>query len=360
MIRGPFALFFLLTTGFAFADDGDIEGVGGSIKLLKGHKTIRMVSEDVRIKLPEGTVRATFVFRNEGPATSVKMGFPESGNNASTSSKTRTRFGYFRSYVDGQRFKVKREGNLARDMEGDYHTWWTKSLRFGKHQTRVVVNEYQGGFGGDTSNDAYFNYVLSTGASWKGKIGRARITVDVAGLGRVSGLTGGPEGYTRRNHKFSWDLRNLEPSADDDVYVRWWDGFKDIWVNGKAIAAHEDRFDVNAYRFDVNADKGNQPPRSNGREVFLPIRAAAAFLGCKLKVLSSRSVQIDGPIRRLGLTTGSRIMTSGPRKYMLHRRVWVVRNDWGASKMVELRPLVEALGGKSWWDKKGLHIKLPR
>jgi hypothetical protein len=360
MNHGSLIVLLLLLPTLVFADDGAIEGVGGNIKLLRGHKTIRMVSEDVRIKLPEGSVRATFVFRNEGPATTVKIGFPESGDNAGPTSERKSGFGYFRSYVDGQRIRVKREGKLAQDQDGEYHTWWTKNVRFGRNQTRVIANEFQGGLGGDTSNDAYFSYVLSTGASWKGKIGRARITVDVADLGRVSGLTGGPDGYTRRNHKFSWDLRNLEPTGDDDVYIRWWDGFKDIWVNGKAIAADENRFDVNAYRFDVNGDKGNQPPRSNGREVFLPIRAAAAFLGCDLKVLNSRSVQIDGPIRWLKLTTGSRIMTSGPRKYMLHRRVWVVRNDWGASKMVELRPLVEALGGKSWWDRKGLHIKLPK
>ncbi|MFI5385265.1 MAG: DUF4424 family protein [Fimbriimonadales bacterium] len=169
----------LLSAAYAIpADDTAVDGIGGNIKMMKGHPTIRMVSEDVRVKLPQATVRAVFVFHNDGPATTVKIGFPESGTGYDHGTRRNSLFGYFRSYVDGKRIKVKREGNLhVEEEDNSYHIWWTKSVHFGRHQTRVIVDEYKGGIGGDTTNHAFFTYVMSTGGSWKGNIKRARITV---------------------------------------------------------------------------------------------------------------------------------------------------------------------------------------
>lgn len=66
----------------AWANDRAIVGRGGTWKPLQGeHASIRMVSERVRVDVYEKyyDVQASFVFRNEGPATTVTMGFPESG-----------------------------------------------------------------------------------------------------------------------------------------------------------------------------------------------------------------------------------------------------------------------------------------
>jgi hypothetical protein len=60
-----------------FADEAAITGVGGNIAMLSGHIKVSMVSEIVKIKLPQGKVAVQFVFKNLGPATTVLMGFPE-------------------------------------------------------------------------------------------------------------------------------------------------------------------------------------------------------------------------------------------------------------------------------------------
>src|SRR5580658_3484003 len=64
----------------AVADDAAMSGEGGTMTLLSGgHPSITMVSEVVRIDhLPDGRVRAHFVFKNAGPACTVQMGFPGS------------------------------------------------------------------------------------------------------------------------------------------------------------------------------------------------------------------------------------------------------------------------------------------
>src|SRR5258706_15602572 len=68
---------FLAVASRALSDDAYVEGAGGVVRGMRGHRNIRMVSEEVRIKLPEGNVEAKFIFKNEGPATDVTIGFPE-------------------------------------------------------------------------------------------------------------------------------------------------------------------------------------------------------------------------------------------------------------------------------------------
>src|SRR5438270_7298538 len=81
------------------ADDGYVTGVGGAACLMHGHPTIRMVSEEVHIQLPEGKVSAQFVFKNEGAATTVEIGFPEKGKDVLP--RSRSHMVGFQSLVDG-------------------------------------------------------------------------------------------------------------------------------------------------------------------------------------------------------------------------------------------------------------------
>jgi hypothetical protein len=70
----------ILGAGAASANDGSGErAVGGTVTLMGSNPTIRLVSEDIFVRLPECAVETRFVFRNEGPPTSVLMIFPENG-----------------------------------------------------------------------------------------------------------------------------------------------------------------------------------------------------------------------------------------------------------------------------------------
>ena len=68
----------LLVSAAAFADDGAVQGVGGAIRAMKEHPSVLMETMAVAIQVNserEARVDCHFVFRNTGPATTVRMGY---------------------------------------------------------------------------------------------------------------------------------------------------------------------------------------------------------------------------------------------------------------------------------------------
>lgn len=175
----------------ATANDGRLAS-GGSPELLKGHPSVTMTSEFITITVNDDgvDVNCNFVFTNHGPACTVRMGFPDRGvgsldpdededSTAVLKTPPSTTFDFFRSYVDGHRVKTK----LIRGSgEGEY--WHTKSVRFAAHGVRRVRDVYSqrvgGGLtviGGRYARSSEIGYILNTGASWHGSIGRTEIVV---------------------------------------------------------------------------------------------------------------------------------------------------------------------------------------
>jgi hypothetical protein len=175
----------------ALANDGGI-ALGGSPGLLKDHPSVRMTSEVIRITVERDTLTADcrFVFTNHGPACTVRMGFPDQGIGASDPDKEedekavmqtppRTTFQSFRSWVDGREVPTKL---IRAGEEGAY--WHTKTVRFpaqGAHQVRDVYTQSVGGGSVAIPNcncfAAQVGYILHTGASWHGNIGRTEVVV---------------------------------------------------------------------------------------------------------------------------------------------------------------------------------------
>ena len=197
----------------AKADDGYVTGVGGAVRLMHGHPTIRMVSEEVHIQLPEGKVSAQFTFRNEGHATTVEIGFPESGKDVLP--HPRSHMVGFQSTVDGQSIHVTRRVAMKPTDDGDYayDYWWVKKVPFARGQTRTIINTYTGGI--DITTPTYlpagFTYVLKTGASWHGPIGRAKIVCDLGSVANYGPLWFYPASGKREGRTITWDLRNFKP-----------------------------------------------------------------------------------------------------------------------------------------------------
>jgi hypothetical protein len=216
MIRKVAGICLALLSVSARPDDSYVDGVGGSVKPMRGHKTIRMVSERVDMWLPKGEVRAQFVFKNEGPATVVEMGFPECGTYPIRGGK-RTAFRYFRSLVDGKRFTVKRMVQRGDDAWG-YQHWWVKKVPFAKGQTRKVVCEYAAN-PDDMGRGWYaFDYRLDTGGSWKGNIGEAVIVAHFADPKAQTIETVSPDPAGKSGDKIVWRCMNFKPEA----YGDWW------------------------------------------------------------------------------------------------------------------------------------------
>jgi hypothetical protein len=314
----------LLLAAAVRADDGFVSGVSGTPKLMKSHRSIRMVAEWVHITVPEGRVHAVFLFRNDGPATTVAMGFPEEGGGDGHFSDW-TYLDGFRRSVGGRRLRVRR---LVDATGRDYSYWWVSKVHFAAHQTRRVTVDYTGGVGGMSTGDGFLQYVLRTGSSWHGRIGHVRVVATCTdGAGWT--FSGRPDGYRRFGRALVWDMHNVKPQ--DDVYIDWKPAEHSVYVSGQRV----ERFTSgNSYFF----------PERHGRDVLVGLVEAAHWLGASVEMLTDSQpfrVRLSRDGHSVEVREGSAVLSGGDRQWTMPQRA-MVRGD---RLVVRLGPLVEALGG---------------
>jgi len=205
----------------AHGDDSAVYETAGAVAPMGNHPTVRMVREkvDAKLDLFSAQVRCEFVFKNEGPATTVKMGFPEQGYeydpDGDKQSKPVKGSGYkgFRSWVDGKPVSTKFMFSYQGEFAPEYLAWSVKDVKFGAGQTRTVVNKYE--CQAFVLGEEFFCYVLRTGRNWKGKIGQAVITVDASELQRYWRVTPrSPKGAVVEASRITWVLKDFEPEED--------------------------------------------------------------------------------------------------------------------------------------------------
>ena len=162
------------------ANDGALS-YGGTPRLMNGEGTVSMQSEVILmdIGLKEVKVDCRFVFKNHGSARTVRMGFPDGDDyfRNNSDAKLVSAFSSFQSYIDGKPVKTTLvRGRNKTDKTVLYHT---KNVAFAKGQTRSVRDVYTVPVGGAmTDQSGYFAttfYILHTGSSWRGNIGRSEI-----------------------------------------------------------------------------------------------------------------------------------------------------------------------------------------
>lgn len=175
-------LVVLLSAGsLAAADDAYWTAVGGAGAFGQS-KDIRMAAEDVQVRLYNRhmRVRASFDFRNDGPAETVTMAFPETMERWHTSPPFPIQ--WFHSWVDGRRVRTVRQKMPLKTLDEYASTTavWLKKVSFPAHGRRHVVCEYDAVYPGVDYTDAH--YILRSGATWKGPIGDCRLHVDWSAL----------------------------------------------------------------------------------------------------------------------------------------------------------------------------------
>jgi hypothetical protein len=183
----------------ASANDGGI-AFGGSPGLLKGHPTVSMQSELISITVGEQNVMADcrFVFQNDGPACTVRMGFPDQGEGSEDPDEAAGpdwrgkpaagTFTSFKSYVDGRPAASKL---IRADRPGQF--WHTKLVSFPAGGRRIVRDLYtvRGGAQLTRFNSSVHqtSYILHTGSSWHGPIGRTEVRVSFRRRGMSAPLS---------------------------------------------------------------------------------------------------------------------------------------------------------------------------
>lgn len=219
MKRLVFTIFGFILAHYAWANDAAVRGISGMIAPVDQHPSVCMVSEEVSAKIgwDAAAVRCHFVFKNDGGPTSVKMGFPEEASGDVGPIK-HPAFKSFKAWVDGKPIKTKFFPSMS-EQNGDliYRAWHVKDLSFSAGQKRVVVNEYEAPLGVDSMGGKFFTYILTSGKNWKGKIGNAKITVDVSTSAQFYKIIPSPAGYACREGKVIWEFKNFEPHENISI-----------------------------------------------------------------------------------------------------------------------------------------------
>lgn len=211
------ALLSVAFPGSAAADDAVLGRIGEAVQPIHSSQ-VRMVEEDVLIKLypTRCEVAATFRFRNDGPGTSILMGFPEDSMDGGEFGVD-TSLHEFSASVDGQPAQVTREVGLQPDQNPrayDYPSWLTWEMDMSPGEIREVRNTYWVTNSHDSQGWVETGYVMTTGSLWHGPIGRARLTVELMDI-RPSQLVGAfPGDFRFDGDRLVWEWQNIEPTAD--------------------------------------------------------------------------------------------------------------------------------------------------
>ena len=233
-----YLVLFLLTTGFAHGDDGVLGGKGNTVYPIFD-TAVTMLGENVTIQVAEGRsyVRCEFLFRNTGKSEKTMVGFPAHG----TMPDVEDREGFdddpklhdFKTFVNGREIPVtlkkglKEEGNNKDSMY--YPNWYVWELEFKENEIHKVVNTYWVMNSYDSMGGEAINYVLRTGATWKGNIPYGRITMafDTVFDPQDINIWNYQDYRDNRNimlqvlpeeKKLIWEFYDLEPTYDIGIY----------------------------------------------------------------------------------------------------------------------------------------------
>jgi hypothetical protein len=213
-IRFFIALWLLAHATPVVANDAGLElPSGGSWRPMKEHPSVRLAAERISIRLlaTEAIIDVTAHYENKGPACSIKMGFPErevGWADPGTFAKS------FRSSVDDQPVKVT--PSEWREEDGLRMRWWIKDVSFAANQKRLVRVRYQFAYG----IPPIIEYILHTGASWRGPIASLLVEIDTGSFGPDAIELNLNDRFARRGRKLVWREKSFEPAASDNLTIQ--------------------------------------------------------------------------------------------------------------------------------------------
>ena len=317
----------------AFADDCPITGVGGAIRPMKEHPSIEMERMHVVVDMyPEhARVDCHFVFHNTGPATRVRMGFPESAQFQPRGQRP-VGFTSFATWVDGKRYRARIEGFTSSDGGSFWRRWRVKQVVFGRDQRRTVRVKYTaplGSIGGGPTRA--FIYEVSTGASWKGPIGQVRVQLRTH-YDHNHGWAYSRDPLRRvDSNTWEWVQQCFEPQQDtDDLFATYFPGYIGIEAHGldafPAVAPY---------------------PYMRDGETWASIYWAAKWLNVRMLAHESGVGLVRGS-QVVSLRAGDPWLNVNGQRVKLSGAPYVTRGRL----MAPLRPIAVALGGTVRYDPK--------
>lgn len=110
-------------------------------------------------------------------------------------------------------------------MKKGNYPWYVWKVHFDRNETKTIKVSYSLPSGqGYGSNYRYFKYILETGSGWYIDIEKADIILKLHNINRKRIEEISPKGYIvdKSQNTITWNLINLEPTKEDDIYLRYY------------------------------------------------------------------------------------------------------------------------------------------
>lgn len=188
---------------------------------------IRLIYEKITVDLtPDSSfVNCYFRLHNEGKARKVQIGYPNMGYYSYNNQRS-FNLNTINVFEDGIKINgistyVPDSVNISNN-DNNNKPWYLWDTNFRANETKVIVVTYSLPHG-IVKNDLYykFDYLLSTGAGWKGKIDTAEIIVNLKNINRDLILKTSPANFTSTENQIIWKLHNIEPTTTDDISISY-------------------------------------------------------------------------------------------------------------------------------------------
>lgn len=221
-----FAFFVTLSfPAYAYADDAVIGRTPEGVYPMMDTE-VEMTSESIIVDLDRSEVECTFTFLNTGEAREVSMGFPGKLNEdmgSMFSDDVSLSLSDFRAYVNGVEIPVEKEKGVQPEIDMPfYNEWYTFTVPFGAEETVTVNNTYTYQPSYNSIGDVFTGYVLQTGATWKGRIGKARVEFKLGSVKpwQIEQLR--PGGFRFEGNSIIWERSSIEPTYDLEILYNTW------------------------------------------------------------------------------------------------------------------------------------------
>ncbi len=228
---------------------------------------IQMVSEvvNVNLSLDSSFVDCTFHMHNWGKQTDLDVGFPIMNfylwDNDYLNSVNKTKFDVIvrGQNIDKVNIYIPKElqamlkgvngsdrFDVLRTYENMNKPWFLWHVHFAKNEGVTIIVRYRLP-NGSTKISHFFDYLLSTGAGWKGDIKDAKVIIRLNEVADVQMLDIKPkQSYERRKSEIIWHLKNLKPTIKNDIFLEFetskgaykaiqanWNSTRPTYIDGK-------------------------------------------------------------------------------------------------------------------------------
>ena len=197
----------------------------------KFQTSIRMESEKVIIDLynDSSVVKCFFYMKNIGEQEKLQIGYPDMSFYHFTSKSNEGVINKFIVKENSKIIKVNIPDYLKYDKKDPDKIpnllrykpeWFLWESEFQKGESKTIEVQYSLSYGAFyKSNKRFFTYLLSTGANWKGTIGKAEIIVNIKDIEMDSIITQQPDNSEILNKQLSWTFTDFEPTTHHDIKV---------------------------------------------------------------------------------------------------------------------------------------------